>query len=289
MVEREVAQRIFAKEFNDSTLNINPGSQDIDNNSVYTPNFIITPIGTKINRLFVVGVVTEVDNLGADNSIWRARIVDPTGAFVVYAGQYQPEASIFLSTLEVPAYVAIVGKARAYIPENGSVYVSVRPEEINLVESSIRDQWLVDTAELTLDRIDTYLMAFSTGLKGSDLYDYLVQNDVSPELADGITLSLGYYQTDENYIEELKTAVRNCLELVEVGTSESSENEPDIEEFLVEIMRELDEGKGVDYGALIDLAQERGVSEKTVEDVVGSMLSNGKCYEPRIGIIKMVS
>ena len=96
MVEREVAQRIFAKEFNDSTLNIDPGKQ-VDNNSVYTPNFLITPIGTKVNRVFVVGVVTEVDNIGTDNNIWRARIVDPTGAFVVYAGQYQPEASIFLS------------------------------------------------------------------------------------------------------------------------------------------------------------------------------------------------
>lgn len=289
MVEREVAQRIFAKEFNDSTLNIDPGSQDGDNNSVYTPNFLITPIGTKVNRVLVVGVVTEVDNIGADNNIWRARIVDPTGAFVVYAGQYQPEASIFISTVEIPAYVAIVGKARAYIPEDGSVYVSIRPEEINVVESSIRDQWLVDTAELTLDRIDTYSMALSTGLKGSDLYDYLVQNNVSPELADGITLSLGYYQTDEGYIEELKTVVRDCLELIEVGASESSENGPDIEEFLVEIMKEMDEGKGVDYGALIDLAQERGISEKTVEEAVGSMLSNGKCYEPRIGIIRIVS
>lgn len=289
MVEREVAQRIFAKEFNDSTLNIDPGSQEGDNNSVYTPNFLITPIGTKVNRLFVVGVVTEVDNIGADNSIWRARIVDPTGAFVVYAGQYQPEASIFLSTVEIPAYVAIVGKARAYIPEDGSVYVSIRPEEINVVESSIRDQWLVDTAELTLDRIDTYSMALSTRLKGSELYDYLVQNNVSPELADGITLSLGYYQIDEDYIEELKTVVRDCLELIEVGISESSENVPDVEEFLIEIMKELDEGKGVDYGALIDFAQERGLSEKTVEEAVGSMLSNGKCYEPRIGIIRIIS
>lgn len=289
MVEREVAQRIFAKEFNDSTLNIDPGDQDDDNSSVYTPNFLITPIGTKLNRVFVVGVVTEVDNIGADNNIWRARIVDPTGAFVVYAGQYQPEASIFLSTVKIPAYVALVGKARAYIPEDGSVYVSIRPEEINVVESNIRDQWLVDTAELTLDRLDIYSMALSTGLKGSELYNYLVQYNVSSELADGISLSFGYYQTDESYIEELKKAIKDCLESIDLETDESSENEANIEEFLIEIMKELDEGKGVDYGALIDLAKNRGVSEKTVEDVVSTMLSNGKCYEPRIGIIRIIS
>ncbi|ADI74786.1 nucleic acid binding OB-fold tRNA/helicase-type [Methanohalobium evestigatum Z-7303] len=288
MVEREVAQRIFAKEFNDSTLNIDPGKQ-VDNNSVYTPNFLITPIGTKVNRVFVVGVVTEVDNIGTDNNIWRARIVDPTGAFVVYAGQYQPEASIFLSTVEIPTYVALIGKSRAYIPEDGSVYVSIRPEEINVVGSYIRDQWIVDTAELTLDRIDTYSKAISTELKGSDLYDYLVQNNVSFDFAEGITLSLGYYHTGVDYIEELKTSIKDCLESIDVESFETSSDEPDIEEFLIGIMKDIDEGKGVDYGELIDLAQEKGVSEQTVEDAVSSMLSNGKCYEPKIGIIKVVS
>jgi len=59
----------------------------------------------KCNRLFIVGVVTEVENIGKDNTLWRGRVADPTGVFTVYAGQYQPESAIFLSELNIPAYV----------------------------------------------------------------------------------------------------------------------------------------------------------------------------------------
>jgi len=53
---------------------------------------------------------------------------------------YQPEAAIFLSELQVPAYVALVGKARKYEPEDGSVYLSVRPEEINAADETQEGQ-----------------------------------------------------------------------------------------------------------------------------------------------------
>ncbi|MCZ7372687.1 MAG: DNA-binding protein, partial [Candidatus Methanoperedens sp.] len=104
-LDREVAWRVFAHEFNRSSLHISEGDER-------APNYIITPTGVKCNRLFIVGVVTEVENIGKDNNLWRARIADPTGVFTMYAGQYQPEAAIFLSELNIPAYVAVVGKAR---------------------------------------------------------------------------------------------------------------------------------------------------------------------------------
>jgi len=43
----------------------------------------------------------------------RGRIVDPTGAFNVYAGHYQPEALVALSNLTKPCFVAVVGKTNA--------------------------------------------------------------------------------------------------------------------------------------------------------------------------------
>jgi hypothetical protein len=84
IIEREIAWRIFACEFNRSNLHISEGDER-------APNYIITPTGVKCNRLFIVGVVTEVENIGKENSLWRARVADPTGVFTVYAGQYQPE------------------------------------------------------------------------------------------------------------------------------------------------------------------------------------------------------
>lgn len=79
-----------------------------------TPNLLISPLGLILNRIFIVGVITELDRGSTLNETWKARIVDSTGAFTVYSGHYQPEASIFFSAVQIPAFIALTGKARIY-------------------------------------------------------------------------------------------------------------------------------------------------------------------------------
>jgi len=284
VIEREVSQRVFAKEFNDSTFNMQP--EQLPTSEGHAPNFLVTPTGARVNRLFVVGVVTEVENIGTENDLWRARVADPTGAFIVYAGQYQPEAAVFLSTVEVPSYVSVVGKARTYEPEDGSVFVSIRPEEINTVDAGIRDRWIVDTAELTLGRIDAFSDTISSGLAGSKLHEYLVQKMVPASFAECITLALDYYHTDTGYLQKLKDALISSLKSIDLT---GPAGEVDNDEFILGLMKEMDVGKGVDYAELITTAISRGVSEGAVDAAVRTLLANGRCYEPKIGILKVVS
>jgi uncharacterized protein len=144
--QRETAHRAFAQEFNASKHEIKrQGEKD--------PSFVVTPLGAKVNRLHVVGVCTDIEPVGESGEVWRARISDPTGVFTVYAGQYQPEAAQALSQIQPPQYVAITGKARTYEPEPGSVFVSIRPESITVVDEATRDQWILDTARRTRDRL----------------------------------------------------------------------------------------------------------------------------------------
>lgn len=144
--QRETAHRAFAQEFNASKHEIKgQGEKD--------PSFLVTPLGAKVNRLHVVGVCTDVEPVGESGEVWRARISDPTGVFTVYAGQYQPEAAQALSQVQPPCYVAVTGKARTYEPEPGSMFVSIRPESIAVVDEATRDQWILDTARRTRDRL----------------------------------------------------------------------------------------------------------------------------------------
>jgi RPA family protein len=106
--------------------------------------------------VFLVGTLTEKEDVGEDSEYWRGRIVDPTGTFFVYAGQYQPEAASALRELEPPAYVAVVGKPRTYETDDGTVNVSVRPESITTVDAATRDRWVVETARRTLERVDRF-------------------------------------------------------------------------------------------------------------------------------------
>jgi RPA family protein len=147
---REVARRVFAAEFNDGSHSFKESEDE------RAPLYLLLPTGEQANRVFLVGTLTETEDVGDDSEYWRGRIVDPTGTFFVYAGQYQPEAAATLRELEPPAYVSIVGKPRTYETDDGSVNVSVRPESITEVDAHTRDRWVVETAERTLDRIEAF-------------------------------------------------------------------------------------------------------------------------------------
>ena len=147
---REVARRVFASEFNDA------GYTFTESDDERAPVYALLPTGESSNRVFFVGTLTEKEDVGEDAEYWRGRIVDPTGTFFVYAGQYQPEAASKLRDMEPPAYVAVVGKPRTYETDDGTVRVSVRPESITEVDAATRDRWVAETATRTVERVAAF-------------------------------------------------------------------------------------------------------------------------------------
>ncbi len=147
---RQVAKRAFAVELNDATHVFKESDEE------RAPNFALLPSGETANRYFLVGTVTEVNDVGKDSEYWQARIVDPTGTVFVYAGQYQPDVTAFLSGLEPPAYVAITAKPSTYETDDGNVNVSLRPETITRVDEATRNQWVRETIDRTAARLDAY-------------------------------------------------------------------------------------------------------------------------------------
>ncbi|GAB3683725.1 RPA family protein [Salinarchaeum chitinilyticum] len=147
---REVARRVFAREFNDASYTFKESDDE------RAPNYALLPTGERANRVFFVGTLTEKEDVGDDSEYWRGRIVDPSGTFFVYAGQYQPDAASMLRELEAPEYVAVAGKPRTYETEEGQVNVSVRPESITVVDQPTRDRWVVEAAERTIERVEAF-------------------------------------------------------------------------------------------------------------------------------------
>ncbi len=206
---REVAHRLFAAEYADATHSYSESDEE------RAPNYVVMPTGVRVNRLFVVGVLTEVSPAG--ESMLRARVVDPTGAFVIYAGQYQPDAMAFLDSATPPAFVAVTGKARTFSPDDADVvYTSIRPEEITEVDSDTRDRWTVSTAERTLERIATVTGALRTDHSSDDerLTTDLTETGVDPSLAAGIPIAFEQYGTTEAYLADLQRLSLDVLRLV---------------------------------------------------------------------------
>ncbi|WP_418284389.1 hypothetical protein [Halorubrum sp. DTA46] len=204
---REVAHRVFAAEFDDASLSYSESDEE------RAPNYVVTPTGARINRLFVAGVLTEVERVNDETR--RGRVVDPSGAFVTYAGQYQPEAQAFLERAEPPAFVALTGKARTFEPEDSDrVFTSVRPESLNEVDADTRDRWVVSAAEATLDRLAVFAQALDSDLRGDDLRAALEAGGAPAALAAGIPKAIAHYDTSTAYVEAVRRLAVDALELI---------------------------------------------------------------------------
>ncbi|GAB7010395.1 hypothetical protein [Halorubrum trueperi] len=204
---REVAHRVFAAEFDDATLSYSESDEE------RAPNYVVTPTGARVNRLFVAGVLTEVERVNDETR--RGRVVDPSGAFVTYAGQYQPEAQAFLERADPPSFVALTGKARTFEPEDSDrVFTSVRPESLNDVDADTRDRWVVSAAEATLDRLAVFAKALDSDLRGNDLRAALEAGGAPASLAAGIPKAIDHYDTSTAYVEAVRRMAIDALELI---------------------------------------------------------------------------
>ncbi|RLF29099.1 MAG: hypothetical protein DRN08_03655 [Thermoplasmata archaeon] len=299
-MRRETAWRVFAGEYNDSTFEIKGRGEK-------TPSYIITPLGAKINRLFIVGVLTDVENISETGELLRAHISDPTGVFTLYSGQYQPDATKTLLNIDVPTFVALVGKARTFEPEEGALYVSIRPEVVREVDAEARDRWIIETCRHTKNRIDAIREAMK--MSQPNIYD-LRKLGYSRDLSEGIVTAIKRYgQIDINkyltllyeslqYIMPAKEKTQDVQNIIE--TKEKTEKTEEIikaqivesyapdelEDKILEIIKEIEGEDGAAWDAIIEKCEKTGFNRDSVEEALNSLMDKGLIYEPVLGTIK---
>lgn len=203
---REVARRIFTEELKSSNYSFRDG----EDQHQYAPQYLLTPTGAKCNRVFMVGILTEKDDIGGDTEYWRGRVVDPTGSILIYAGQYQPEAAQILANMEAPAYVAVVGKPNLYQTEDGNIIISLRAEAIQRVDEETRNQWIIDTARRTLERLQVLSITSPATISG----DFATADKVSAAAtpAQDAQRAREHYQTDIDHYRQMVIRALTSLE-----------------------------------------------------------------------------
>ncbi len=268
---REVAYRLFAAEYDDADLSYSEGEEE------RAPNYVVTPTGARVNRTFVVGVLTEVEAVSDD--VLRARVVDPTGAFVLYAGQYQPDEQAFLDRTGTPTFVAVTGKARTFQPEDSQqVYTSLRPESINEVDADTRDRWTVGTAEQTLWRVGQMAGALARDERGDQLEAALVADGVDEGLASGIALALDHYDTSPAYLTDVRELALDAARLVagEIDEVEPLSTRPDAPgEADLDALADVPGIPDADADSTAPVASADDASAPTESDAVGATADAG--------------
>lgn len=304
-MKRELAWRVFAGEFNDATL-------EIKSEETMTPSYVVTPLGARVNRLFIVGVLTDVETVSEGGEFVRAHVSDPTGVFTLYSGQYQQEVTEKLSTIEAPAFVAVVGKIRTFVPEEGgTLYVSVRPESITEVNAKVRDQWILETCWKTKERIEAVVEA--TRMTEPRVQE-LQKLGYSRVLARGVISALKHYGdvNVQKYIGMIQEALeyltpkRKELPVIETEveptgettlqikdsvevTGETEKETTDFEEIENKVLLIIKENEG-EEGALWDTITEKcekaGLGKDAIEEALTSLMDKGLIYEPVLGTLK---
>jgi RPA family protein len=317
---REAAWRLFAHEFNKSTIQVKNGDG-------YGPTYVVSPSGAKMSRVFVVGVLTEVENVSPDKNVWRGHVADPTGSFSVYEGNYQSTGDSFFSRAQVPQYVAILGRARLYTRDD-TTYATIWSNEISVATERARNNWVLTTAERTLDRLEALKIGLSAGLHAEELRAKLLANEVSELLADGIVRAVAVYDT-KDVIADLVPVIASAVDSVaearrfapaseepqgaagastddatnvdkdiaaerrgEVSPSNEINEEKEVlarnKERALLALSELDSGSGLPYERLIETLEAQDLDEDAIEEAVQELMDEGKCYEPRLGILKLI-
>lgn len=146
---REPAVRLFAGEFNASKL-LKKYSDDEK-----APSYLITPTGAVANRVLISGVLVERNEKeDSRGSKWyKLKINDNTGMFTVTIGTYQPDAIREIAEIKAPEFVVVIGKPSVFEGENGSLFTSLKAENIIVCDPETRNVWTLDTAQKTLARI----------------------------------------------------------------------------------------------------------------------------------------
>ncbi|MCL2143411.1 MAG: glycerol dehydrogenase [Methanomassiliicoccaceae archaeon] len=298
MILRETACRVFAGELNLSTLE-KKGEEE------KSPTYLITPLGTRINRVLVAGVLLEKQNIGSDEEpLWRARVEDVSGSYFVNVGRYQPEAAASMASLETPSFVAVIGKIRTYRPDETRTYVSLRPERIVRITAPVRHRLVLEAAQCTWKRLNNMRTALSMPEATAD---ELAEKGMTKEEAEGVIEAAEFYGTPDSsrYLRLIQNSLRMLLpdKEIDLGLPEDVSDLPDEidiepkndaadadkEDIVLGMLDELDrDGRGAPMDELIKKAESDGMTGTELEEITNSLMDKGLVYEPVLGRLKRI-
>ncbi len=264
---REPAWRIFAQEFNDSIVLEKKGEEK-------EANYILTRLGAKVNRLFLVGIM-ENKNVMNENSFITGSVNDLTGTFHFSADKNYSNPSVwkFLSSNEPPNRVALVGKVRTY---GESKNLDLRVETIMECDEFLEEYWKLSALRNMLYRIQIiHEIQNNSDRKTLEKLGY------PSNYLESITLAMDIFK--DQRIDAYMNLARQLMGIQ--GEIENREEDP--EKNILDLIEKLDfEGKGARYEDIVENASKLNMERAAVDETLNNLLEKGLIYEPSVNFFK---
>ncbi|MEK9865685.1 MAG: hypothetical protein VW544_04850 [Euryarchaeota archaeon] len=306
-VGRQSAVRVFAHEYRDATLP-EQGSGE------YDPGYMVTRLGAKINRALIAGTIDSSERRESESGqSFRFNLIDVTGTHRVEVSPFNPE--LHPEAEEIHArfergdrfIMMVVGKQRSFTTEDGGVFTSYNAQEMREIDSQAYVEWLAETADATLRRIDAYEKALSSEQSIAGFRAAGIPED----LVDGMLLSRAHYPDFESEVymldvlQALNAALGRSVEIVNRSpdpepnspatnettaevTEKRAEGDMSLEDVIISTIAAGDRGEGVDYDAIIRECSVHGHSRQDAEDAIDSLRAvGGRISEHKFGWFKL--
>jgi len=304
-IRRQPALPLLASEFGESTLH-QQGSGE------YDPLFLITKLGAKVNRVIVAGLIERLEPRETANgaTIWQGQLRDPSGLHYFSVGDYAPESMrelIIQLSQRIDdgetIMLMMTAKARYFQNDEGAVFTSLRPEEAAVISRTAYRQWLIKAARSMLGRID----AHEKSITSEKSIDGLATAGIPENMIEGILLASEHY--GEIDVESYRLNILQTLDIAEdkaiITTppvssanqqSLSVENEEEdatteeggeINQTILDLIKRLDKGEGVDFDSILNNAAARGFDRDSAESALDDLSDDGEIHEPRFGWFKI--
>lgn len=302
-VKRQPALHMFASEYGESTLS-EKGSGEFD------PSFVVTKLGSRVNRVIVAGLLERIEGRDVANGsvIYQGQLRDPSGINYFSVGDYVSD-SVKEMTIQLtariesgePILVLMVAKTRLYQTEEGAIYTSLRPEEMCVIDAQRYASWLAKTSQSLMERMSTYI----TSLDFEPNSESLSKSEMSESQILGLIASRNHYGDVD--LEHYRLNVMQALDIAEgkldaatkpapqrllvedsVEEDSKTDDKPDLEAAIVDIITKLDQGDGVEFETILVNAEARGFQRTIAEEKLEELSDNGTVHEPAFGWFRLV-
>jgi RPA family protein len=254
----EGAVRLFAGEFNRSTLTV----PDEDDKSAA---WVVTPSGGYCRQVFLAGALVEVQEQG---DMLSARLADPTGGFDLVCGGNNTVLVESIRKIPLPSFVSVSGQARLY-RRVGKPVLTIRPEQVQIIDRQSRDQWIITTALATVAR----LKKMHEALNGT--------------CTDGrIQQACSHYSQTQKDLSELAELVAGALANVRPAQETGQVVQADPREMIMEYIRTKSGPRGVAVEEILEMVRLQGISPEAALAAVESLIVEDECYQPQKGFVK---
>jgi len=224
----------------------------------FSPGYVISENGMLLSRICVVGVVVQVF-ISDDEKYGFVVLDDGTGRIRAKAFSLIKA----LKKIKKGDTVLVVGRVREY---NREVYIYLEGiQKINVNEELFFYLKIIEHVKEFLEMREKIIKIVEEhGIENAE--KICVEKGFDKHIVKGIILSLKNKESEEeSQIYEKETK--------------------DVKDLILQIIKENDTGDGVDYLTIIEKS---GIPEDVIDEVVNELLSEGTCYEPKPGKIKIV-